>query len=188
MKSPQILGLALALLVAAFVSVALARNAQHRTSMHRTRPAPASDKTAKPEGSAMTKNENERIIKTDAEWKQLLTPDQYRVLRARGTEIAFTGKYWNQHAKGTYRCAACGYELFSSEQKFDSGTGWPSFWQPVAPENVVETVDGSLMVVRTAVSCRLCDAHLGHVFDDGPAPTGLRYCMNSLAMRFVKLG
>jgi peptide-methionine (R)-S-oxide reductase len=124
----------------------------------------------------------------DAKWREQLTPEQYDVLRRKGTERPFTGEYVHTKDDGTYRCAACGAELFSSETKFDSGTGWPSFWQPIAEENVVKTVDGSLMEVRTAVSCRLCDAHLGHVFEDGPAPTGLRYCMNSASMRFVKLG
>jgi len=101
---------------------------------------------------------------------------------------AKTGATWNEHGRGLFRCIGCDLALFRSETKFDSGTGWPSFWQPIAEENIVKTVDGSLMEVRTAVSCRLCDAHLGHVFDDGPPPTGLRYCMNSASMRFVKLG
>jgi peptide-methionine (R)-S-oxide reductase len=110
------------------------------------------------------------------------------VTRHDDTERPFTGDSWNLEERGLFRCICCDLALFSSDAKFDSGTGWPSFWQPIAPENVVDSVDGSLMVVRTAVSCRLCDAHLGHVFDDGPPPTGMRYCMNSAAMRFVKLG
>ena len=126
------------------------------------------------------------IVKTDAEWKQQLSPDSFEVTRRVGTERAFSGQYWNNHDKGLYRCICCSTALFSSDTKFESGTGWPSFWQPIAKENVRESNDVSLGMARTAVSCRLCDAHLGHVFDDGPQPTGLRYCMNSLSLRFVK--
>jgi peptide-methionine (R)-S-oxide reductase len=128
-----------------------------------------------------------RLIKTDDEWKRQLSATSYRVTRHADTELPFTGKSWNLHERGLFRCICCDLALFSSETKFDSGTGWPSFRQPIAEENVVKTVDGSLMEVRTAVSCRLCDAHLGHAFDDGPPPTGLRYCMNSASLRFVKL-
>jgi peptide-methionine (R)-S-oxide reductase len=126
------------------------------------------------------------IVKTDAEWKQQLSRDAYEVTRHEGTERAFSGQYWNLHDKGLYRCICCDTALFSSDTKFESGTGWPSFWQPIAKENVKESLDMSLGMQRTAVSCRRCDAHLGHVFDDGPKPTGLRYCMNSVALRFVK--
>jgi peptide-methionine (R)-S-oxide reductase len=129
-----------------------------------------------------------RLIKTDDEWLHQLNQTSYWVTRHADTERPFTGDSWNEHGRGIFRCICCDLALFSSETKFDSGTGWPSFWQPIAEENVVKTVDGSLMEVRTAVSCRLCDAHLGHVFDDGPQPTGLRYCMNSASMRFVKVG
>ena len=125
-------------------------------------------------------------VKTDAEWKRQLSPDSFEVTRHAATERPFSGQYWNNHDKGLYRCICCGTALFSSDTKFESGTGWPSFWQPIAKENVHETSDSSLGMMRTAVSCRLCDAHLGHVFDDGPRPTGLRYCMNSVSLRFVK--
>lgn len=126
-----------------------------------------------------------KVVKTEDEWRKQLSPGAFDIARHADTEIAFTGKYWNLDDKGLYRCICCDNALFSSETKFDSGTGWPSFWAPIAEENVHSTRDLSLGMVRTTVSCTECDAHLGHVFDDGPEPTHLRYCMNSASLRFV---
>ena len=128
----------------------------------------------------------EKVNKTDKEWKELLTKDQYYILRKQGTERAFTGKYWDNREKGIYRCAGCGNDLFDSETKFKSGTGWPSFYEPIAQENVGAQEDNSFFTRRTEVHCARCEGHLGHIFDDGPPPTGLRYCINGNALDFVK--
>ena len=137
-------------------------------------------------GARLKKVQVAKVVKTEDDWLKQLSPNSFRITRHADTEMAFTGKYWDLHDKGIFRCICCDNALFTSDTKFDSGTGWPSFWAPIAEENVHATRDLSLGMVRDAVSCTLCDAHLGHVFDDGPQPTGLRYCMNSASLRFVK--
>jgi len=129
---------------------------------------------------------SERIVRTEEEWRRILTPEEFYVLRKKGTERAFTGKYHDFKGKGTYVCAGCGNELFSSQTKFDSGTGWPSFWAPISEAKILKEKDQSFFMSRTEVLCARCGGHLGHVFEDGPPPTGLRYCINSVALKFVE--
>jgi peptide-methionine (R)-S-oxide reductase len=138
------------------------------------------------DGKRLAKVKVQKVIKTEDEWRKLLPAGAFEITRHADTEFAYTGKYWNLHDKGLYRCICCDNALFSSETKFDSGTGWPSFWAPIAQENVREINDNSGGMERIAVSCKECDAHLGHVFNDGPHPTGLRYCMNSASLKFIK--
>jgi len=149
-------------------------------------PAPGPAGAGRPSQTQEAPDMSDKVVKTDEEWRRLLTPEQYRIMRQKGTERAFTGEYWNTKTKGVYRCAGCGQELFESDTKFGSGCGWPSFWAPAGEKTVRTESDTSLGMVRTEILCSRCDAHLGHVFEDGPKPTGLRYCVNSAALKLVK--
>lgn len=138
-----------------------------------------------PAGKSLGTTNVAKVVKSEAEWRKQLSAESFHVTREAGTEQAYTGSLWDHHADGLYRCICCDTALFNSRTKYNSHTGWPSFWQPISKLNVTESTDHILIVARTAVACKRCDAHLGHVFDDGPQPTGLRYCMNSAAFRFV---
>ena len=175
------LGLLLLMTCTALV-VAFNAGDEHESDLHEAELQPTATLMAQ---SQDTMNNEGKIIKTEEEWKALLTSAEYRILRQQGTEFPFTNEYWDHKEEGIYYCAACGNPIYSSEHKYKSGTGWPSFWQPIRAEAVEEREDNTLFMTRTEIVCARCESHLGHVFNDGPEPTGLRYCMNSTAMDFV---
>jgi len=172
-------------LLASPVALAVAACARAAEKPAAAQPAEVTIENFSAAGVSQGKVKVPRIVRSDEEWRKLLSADSFHVTRKDGTERPYSGKYNDNHADGLYRCICCDTALFDSRTKFESGTGWPSFWKPISSSNVNEFADHSLMMERTAVSCRRCDAHLGHVFDDGPDPTGLRYCMNSVSLNFV---
>ena len=169
-----------AAVVVALVVGAFSVRSPRDESLPPLRKAPAMNASTEPDPDLLP------IATDDAEWQQRLTPEQFKVARKKGTERAFSGAYWDNHEPGVYRCVCCGQKLFDADTKFESGTGWPSFFQPISPDMVGEVIDRSWFATRTEVVCSRCDAHLGHVFEDSPKPTGLRYCMNSAALKFEK--